>query len=466
MKGVKTVYICSECEYESPKWLGKCPHCNAWNTFVEDVVEQAPAATAARRSYVSLTDNSAAAPFADLKMPDYIRSRTGLNELDRVLGGGLVTGSVVLLSGEPGIGKSTLLLQICDTLGAEKTVLYVSGEESGGQIKLRAERLHVQGSRLYILTETNVDRVLSEAKKIKPDVIIVDSVQTMYSDHVASAPGSISNVKEVTMSLIAKAKSDGISIILVGHVNKEGGIAGPKVLEHMVDAVLNFEGDRRQAYRIIRANKNRFGSTNEIGVFEMTDRGLKEVPNPSELLLADRPADTSGNCAVCTMEGTRPLVAEIQALVSPTSFPTPRRTSNGIDYNRTYLILAVLEKRLGLKFSTHDVYLNVIGGMHIDETASDLGIALALISSLTDRIIPDDLIAIGELGLAGECRGIANVEQRVREAARLGFTQAIVPQHNLPACAEITGIRVLPVKNVYELLKFLKQPKQDAPLHS
>ena len=466
MKGVKTVYICSECEYESPKWLGKCPHCNAWNTFVEDVVEQAPAVTAARRSYVSLTDNSAAAPFADLKMPDYIRSRTGLNELDRVLGGGLVTGSVVLLSGEPGIGKSTLLLQICDTLGAEKTVLYVSGEESGGQIKLRAERLHVQGSRLYILTETNVDRVLSEAKKIKPDVIIVDSVQTMYSDHVASAPGSISNVKEVTMSLIAKAKSDGISIILVGHVNKEGGIAGPKVLEHMVDAVLNFEGDRRQAYRIIRANKNRFGSTNEIGVFEMTDRGLKEVPNPSELLLADRPADTSGNCAVCTMEGTRPLVAEIQALVSPTSFPTPRRTSNGIDYNRTYLILAVLEKRLGLKFSTHDVYLNVIGGMHIDETASDLGIALALISSLTDRIIPDDLIAIGELGLAGECRGIANVEQRVREAARLGFTQAIVPQHNLPACAEITGIRVLPVKNVYELLKFLKQPKQDAPLHS
>ena len=462
MKGVKTVYICSECEYESPKWLGKCPHCNAWNTFVEDVVEKSPVtSSAAHRPSLIRSEDNRAAPFSDLTMPDYIRSLTGLSELDRVLGGGLVTGSVVLLSGEPGIGKSTLLLQICDTLGAEKTVLYVSGEESGGQIKLRAERLNVRGNKLFILTETNIDHVLSEAKKIKPDVIIVDSVQTMYSDHIASAPGSISNVKEVAMTLIAKAKSEGISVILVGHVNKEGGIAGPKVLEHMVDAVLNFEGDRRQSYRIIRANKNRFGSTNEIGVFEMTDGGLREVPNPSEMLLADRPADTSGNCAVCTMEGTRPLVAEIQALVTPTSFPAPRRTSNGIDYNRTYLILAVLEKRLGLKFSTHDVYLNVIGGMRIDEPASDLGIALALISSLTDRVIPDDLIAIGELGLSGECRGIANVEQRVREAARLGFTRAVIPQHNLPHCAEIAGIQILPAKNVYDILKFLKTPKKD-----
>lgn len=462
MKGVKTVYICSECEYESPKWLGKCPHCNAWNTFVEDVVEKSPSpVSVVHRPSLLHSEDQHASPFSDLTMPDYIRSRTGLSELDRVLGGGLVTGSVVLLSGEPGIGKSTLLLQICDTLGAEKTVLYVSGEESGGQIKLRAERLNVRGNRLFILTETNIERVISEAKKIAPDVIIVDSVQTMYCDHISSAPGSISNVKEVAMSFIAKAKSEGISVILVGHVNKEGGIAGPKVLEHMVDAVLNFEGDRRQSYRIIRANKNRFGSTNEIGVFEMTDSGLREVPNPSEMLLADRPADTSGNCAVCTMEGTRPLVAEIQALVTPTSFPTPRRTSNGIDYNRTYLILAVLEKRLGLKFSAHDVYLNVIGGMRIDEPASDLGIALALISSLTERIIPDDLIAIGELGLAGECRGIANVEQRVREAARLGFTRAIIPQHNLPHCVEISGIQIIPAKNVYDILKFLKAPKKE-----
>ncbi len=461
MKGIKTVYICSECEYESPKWLGRCPRCGAWNTFVEDVVEKEPAAgnTVTRTSALHAGE-SHAAPFSELTAPDYMRTETGLAELDRVLGGGLVTGSVILLSGEPGIGKSTLLLQICDTLGADKTVLYVSGEESRGQLKLRAERLGVSGDHLYILTETNMEQILSEAKKIKPDVIIADSVQTMYSDKITSAPGSISNVKEVALSFIAKAKAEGISVILVGHVNKEGGIAGPKVLEHMVDAVLNFEGDRRQTYRIIRANKNRYGSTNEIGVFEMTDRGLREVPNPSEMLLADRPADVSGNCAVCTMEGTRPLLAEIQALVTPTAFPAPRRTANGIDYNRTYLILAVLEKRLGLKFSANDVYLNVIGGMHIDEPASDMGIALALISSLTDRVIPDDLVAIGELGLAGECRGVANVEQRVREAARLGFTRAIIPTHNLQSCADIVGIQLIPAKNVYDILKVLK-PKQE-----
>ena len=457
---IKTVFICSECEYESPKWLGKCPKCNSWNTFVEDAVATEPQSSAKKRSSAVRSGENRAARFSELSAPDYIRTETGLCELDRVLGGGLVTGSVVLLSGEPGIGKSTLLLQICDTLCQDKTVLYVSGEESRSQLKLRAERLGVGGEKLYVLTETNIEAILEEAKSIAPDVIIADSVQTMYSDHVPSAPGSISNVKEVAMSFIAKAKSEGISVILVGHVNKEGGIAGPKVLEHMVDAVLNFEGDKRQSYRIIRANKNRYGSTNEIGVFEMTDKGLCEVPNPSEMLLADRPADTSGNCAVCTMEGTRPLVAEIQALVTPTSFPAPRRTSNGIDYNRTYLILAVLEKRLGLKFSANDVYLNVIGGMRIDEPASDLGIALALISSLTDRPIPDELIAIGELGLSGECRGVANIESRVREAARLGFTMAVVPLHNLQSCEGISGIKVVAAKNVYDILKFLKPKKE------
>ncbi len=458
MKGIKTVYICSECEYESAKWLGKCPRCGAWNSFQEDVVEKESAApsVATHRSAVPRMSENHAAPFSQLKTPEYIRAKTGMSELDRVLGGGLVTGSVVLLSGEPGIGKSTLLMQICDTLSRDKTVLYVSGEESANQLKLRAERLRIGGTKLYILTETNIEEILSEAKSIKPEIIIADSVQTMYSDRISSAPGSIANVREVATAFIAKAKSEGISVFLVGHVNKEGGIAGPKVLEHMVDAVLNFEGDRRQSYRIIRAIKNRFGSTNEIGVFEMTDRGLCEVPNPSEMLLADRPADASGNCAVCTMEGTRPLLAEIQALVSPTSFPSPRRTANGIDYNRTYLILAVLEKRLGLKFSTHDVYLNVIGGMHIDEPASDLGIALALISSLTDRQIPDDLIAIGELGLSGECRGVANVEQRVKEAARLGFATALVPKHNMGGCEAISGITCQPIKNVYDLLRFLK----------
>lgn len=461
MKGLKTIYICSNCEYISPKWLGKCPKCSAWNTFVEDVEQAAPTVATKARPSTIFSGESSAQSFESLTTSEYIRSLTGLSELDRVLGGGLVLGSAVLISGEPGIGKSTLLLQICDTIGATKKVLYVSGEESSGQIKLRAQRLSVAGKNLYILTETNIEKILAEAKRISPDVIIADSVQTMYSDTITSSPGSVSNVKEVALAFISKAKSEGISVILVGHVNKEGGIAGPKVLEHMVDAVLNFEGDKRQSYRIIRAQKNRFGSTNEIGVFEMTDKGLRQVPNPSEMLLSDRPTDISGNCAVCTVEGTRPLVAEIQALVTQSAFPAPRRTSNGIDYNRLCLILAVLEKRLGLKFSSNDVYLNVIGGIEIDEPASDLGIAMALISSLTDKKIPDDLIAIGEIGLAGECRAVSNVEQRVKEAARLGFSTALIPIGNASACPKADGIKIHPIKTIYDVLKFLKTENKD-----
>ena len=461
MKGLKTFYVCTECEYKSPKWLGKCPKCGAWNAFVEDVEEIAPSSSQAapkRVSMIPTAGENRAVGFRDLEIPDYMRQNTGLGELDRVLGGGLVHGSVVLLSGEPGIGKSTLLMQICDALGETRSVLYVSGEESGGQLKMRAKRLGVSGENLYILTETNIENILKEAEKIKPDVMIVDSIQTIYSSSVNSTPGSITQVKETALSFINRAKSNGTSVIMVGHVNKEGSIAGPKVLEHMVDAVLYFEGERQQAYRIVRAIKNRYGSTNEIGVFEMTDKGLLEVENPSEMLLAGRPKNISGNCAVCTLEGTRPLIAEIQALVTPTAFPAPRRTTNGIDYNRMCLIIAVLEKRLGLKFYQNDVYLNVIGGLHLDEPAADVSLAMALISSVTDRVIPDDLIAIGELGLAGESRAVANLEQRVKEAARLGFTTAIVPYRNVEKRPlECHDIKIIPIRGIYEVLNMMKK---------
>ena len=459
MKGLKTVYICTECEYKTAKWMGKCPNCGAWNSFAEDVEEAAPAKeTAPKRISMVPTGEGHTVEFRELEIPSYMRQSTGLGELDRVLGGGLVHGSVVLLSGEPGIGKSTLLMQICDSLGASRRVLYISGEESGGQLKLRAKRLGILGNNLFILTETNLENILKETDRVKPDVMIVDSIQTIYSATVNSTPGSVTQVKETALSFINKAKSEGTSVVMVGHVNKEGSIAGPKVLEHMVDAVLYFEGERQQSYRIIRAIKNRYGSTNEIGVFEMTDKGLLEVENPSEMLLAGRPKNISGNCAVCTLEGTRPLIAEIQALVSQTAFPAPRRTTNGIDYNRMCLIIAVLEKRLGLKFYQNDVYLNVIGGLRIDEPASDLSVALALISSLTDRVIPDDLIAVGELGLAGECRAVANLEQRVKEAARLGFTKAVVPYRNLEKRKlEIPGITLIPIKGIYETLRLLKE---------
>ena len=460
MKAPKSVFVCTECEYTSPKWLGKCPSCGAWNTLEE----QAPLPPAAAVRERAARPATPAVPLSELELPTYMRSDTGMGELDRVLGGGLVQGSVVLLSGEPGIGKSTLLMQISHTLAARRRVLYVSGEESRGQLKLRAERLGVSGDDFYLLTETAIDGIIGECERLRPDVIIVDSIQTVYSDRLNSAPGSVTQVRESAMAFIALAKSVGCAVILVGHVNKEGGISGPKILEHMVDAVLYFEGDRRQAYRLIRAIKNRYGSTNEIGVFEMGDRGLSEVPNPSEMMLEGRPTDSPGNCAACVMEGSRPLIAEVQALVSRTAYPAPRRTCDGFDYNRMCLLLAVLEKRLNLRFSENDVYLNIAGGMRIDEPAADLSVALALLSGITDRLVPPRLIAFGELGLSGEVRAVSHIDYRVKEAARLGFTQILLPARcvgkslNIPKDVEVIG-----VKNLVDVIRVLSK-KQEPPV--
>ena len=457
MKAPKPIFVCTECEYTAPKWMGKCPSCGAWNTFEEQMPE--PEAPATRRA--TARPASRAVSMEELSLPTYIRQETGMGELDRVLGGGLVEGSVVLLSGEPGIGKSTLLMQISHTLAARRRVLYVSGEESGGQLKLRASRLCARGDNFYLLTETSLDGILTECERLAPNVIIVDSIQTVYSDRLSAGPGSLSQVRESAMAFIAYAKSTGAAVILVGHVNKEGGISGPKVLEHMVDAVLYFEGDRRQAYRLIRAIKNRYGSTNEVGVFEMQDKGLAEIPNPSEVMMEGRPTDSTGNCVACVMEGSRPLIAEVQALVTKTAYPAPRRTADGFDYNRMCLLLAVLEKRLHLRFSEQDVYLNVAGGMRIDEPAADLAVALALMSGITDRLVPPRLIAFGEIGLSGEIRAVSHIDYRVREAVRLGFTEIILPKRSLARTAPVPdGVKLIGVNSLLDVVRFLaSQPE-------
>ena len=454
----KKVYVCESCDYQSPKWMGQCPSCKKWNTFVEETYQPVSMAKNQRTSVIS--DMSEPVLFGEMEMPKYIRVKTGTSELDRVLGGGIVKGSVVLLAGEPGIGKSTLLMQICSQLS--ERVLYVSGEESKGQLKLRGERLEINGEGVYFLTETNVDSVLNHAEKLKPEIVIIDSIQTMFDPNCTSIPGSINQVKECAVKLIAKAKSQGISIILVGHVNKEGIVAGPKILEHMVDAVLYFEGERIQSYRIIRAIKNRFGSTNEIGVFEMSDKGLVEVPNPSEMLLSGRPVGVSGSCAVCVMEGSRPIIAEVQALVTPTTFPAPRRTSNGVDYNRLCLLLAVLEKRLGLKFSQCDIYLNVVSGLRLDEPSVDLAVALALISSMKDIPIPQNVIAMGEIGLAGEVRTITNLQKRINESYRLGFDTIAIPEKSMDEKIKIpSGVSLIPIEAVYDALSLFKERNRE-----
>ena len=453
MKAPKSFYVCSECDYRSAKWMGKCPGCGAWNTMQEQQeaqpeVQKAPSKRLGLVS--SLTQDSEAVLFDTLELPEYMRSDTGLSELDRVLGGGLVLGSVVLLSGEPGIGKSTLLLQICDALGQSKKVLYVSGEESQGQLKLRAKRLGVSGPNLYLCIETDVRRIMAQCDKVHPDILIVDSIQTMYSEDIASTPGSVTQVKETAMALIHKAKNEGISVLLVGHVNQEGSIAGPKVLEHMVDAVLYFEGERQQSYRIIRAIKNRYGSTNEIGVFEMAQNGMKEVENPSLMMLSGRPKNTSGTCVACTMEGSRPILAEVQGLVTSSGFGTPRRMCTGFDYNRMSMIIAVLEKRAGYMFGGMDAYLNVIGGLKLFEPAADLSVAMALVSSLRDKVLNENTLAFGEIGLAGEIRAVNNCEQRINEAGRLGFTKCIIPFHNYKSLSKETKISmdIVPVRTI------------------
>ncbi len=451
----KSVFVCSACGYESPKWLGKCPDCGEWNTLEEEVRVAQPAKTAGKPAASSVSLRSY--PLSQIAPDNELRYHTGMGELDRVLGGGIVKGSLVLLSGDPGIGKSTILLQVCKALGDTMDVLYVSGEESYSQIKLRADRLGVTGSGIRLLCETDVQAICEHIMSAKPALVIIDSVQTMNHTELSSSPGSITQVRESTNLLMRTAKALSIPIIIVGHVNKDGNIAGPKVLEHIVDAVLYFEGERNLSFRILRAVKNRYGSTNEIGVFEMTDRGLEEVKNPSETLIAGRPKNTPGTCVACVMEGSRPLLAEIQGLVTPSSYGNPRRMSNGFDYNRMAMLLAVLEKRGGYYFNNMDTYINIVGGMKLDEPALDLTIAMALVSSLKDYALRDDVLAFGEIGLAGEIRAISHCEQRIKEAARLGFAKCIIPKHNLRSISksmqneiEIVGVRT--IRQAFEAL--------------
>ena len=448
-----TTYFCTECGSESPKWTGKCPVCGAWNCMVEQKAEKGKGS--GKASYTAKL--AKALPITELASENEIRFSTGMGELDRVLGGGAVMGSLVLVGGAPGIGKSTLLLQICQTLGQSYRVLYVSGEESTRQLKMRAKRLQVDTPNLLVLSETQLGDVLSCVEQEKPDVLIIDSIQTLYNEDSDGIPGGIGQVKQCTLTLMQLAKSQNITIFVIGHVNKEGAIAGPKVLEHMVDCVLYFEGDQHMTYRILRAAKNRFGATNEIGVFEMMDCGLREVENPSEMLLSGRPTEAPGTCVTCAMEGARPVLAEVQALVAPAAGAKPLRSSNGFDYNRASMLLAVLEKRGGLKVSQCDAYLNIIGGLTLDEPAADLAAVIAVASSYLDKAVPDTLAAVGEIGLSGEIRSINHLEQRLSEVHRLGFTHCMIPAHRAGELKPLPGLTLLPVANIGQALRLLAQ---------
>lgn len=454
MAKTKTNYVCSQCGYETSKWNGKCPNCGEWNTFEEvEVTVRAGSASRTASAVADISDRIVNVGSVDASYSE-TRYKTGLSELDRVLGGGLVKGSMVLLGGEPGIGKSTVLLQICSFLGDDHTILYVSGEESLRQIKLRADRLGVNSPNLYLLAETDCEKICNVIVKQQPEIVIIDSIQTMSMAGISSAQGSVTQVRECTNLFMHTAKSEEIPMFIVGHVNKDGAIAGPKVMEHIVDCVLYFEGQRNLTYRILRAVKNRFGSTNEIGVFEMADKGLLEVENPSMLLLEGRPTDVSGTCVACIIEGTRPIMAEVQALVSKSTLSTPRRTATGIDYYRMSIIIAVLEKRLGYFFGGLDVYINIVGGLKLDDTAADLSVAMALYSSLTDKVIDSKTIAFGEIGLGGELRTVSHIQQRIAEAERMGFEKVILPAHSLKGI-DISkfDIRVVGVHSIKEAFK-------------
>lgn len=458
---LKTVFVCSNCGETSPRWMGRCPSCGEWNTMVEDVVVPTPKAAgkkgaAARPNGVT---SLVADRLADISTTER-KSRiiTGISELDRVLGGGIVLGSVVLLGGEPGAGKSTLLLQLCGAISTAHEVLYVTGEESTRQIKLRANRLKVAQENISLAAETDIDEICGLIEQTHPELVVIDSIQTMHCADVSSSAGSVSQVKECSARLLSVAKTNEIPVFIVGHVNKDGAIAGPKVMEHIVDTVLYFEGDKTLPYRVLRAAKNRYGSTNEIGMFDMTGSGLTEIENPSQLLLEGRPLGISGNCVACTMEGTRPILSEVQALVTKSGFGTPRRAASGFDFNRTNLLVAVLEKRAGYFFGSLDVYINIVGGLQLDETACDLSVCLAMVSSLLDQPIGDKTVAIGEVGLGGEVRSVTFLELRLREAQRIGFTKAIVPKHSLKQLntAEFAGMELVGVSYLRDAINAIK----------
>ena len=451
MAKAKTVFYCTNCGNETPRWQGKCPACGAWNTIEEHI--EKPSAGSVKTKAAPVGQSKRPQRLQEISSEGETRFSTGMGELDRVLGGGAVAGSLVLVSGAPGIGKSTLLLQLCNRLCADRSVLYVSGEASERQLKLRAERLGVAPESLFVLSETRLSDILEAAAETKPDILIVDSIQTLYNEENDSSPGSVSQVKDCTMSMMQLSKSNGITVFVVGHINKDGNIAGPKVLEHMVDCVLYFEGDPNSSYRLLRAAKNRFGSTNEIGVFEMQDSGLTEVPNPSQMLLEGRPEGASGTCVSCVMEGTRPVLAEVQALVAKTMLNVPRRVSDGFDFNRAVLMLAVMEKRAGMKMSMFDAYVNVIGGLRLDEPGADLPVVLALASSYRDQCIPDDLVAVGEVGMTGEIRAVSHMNQRLAEISRLGFKKCMIPRGGSEKLEIPGGLTVYRVRNIREAIE-------------